>query len=134
MIPLVAVCLLLRMRLGLGFKSVGYANGRRARMKKPFVTFLMLIILSPLIMGNVYAWDPTTSDLTGTNSSTNNSVSGTNRRFDIDGSSSPTVYGMQTGDDSDSIAHLMKTGAIQASSVFSTVTTSTSATGTQEPF
>jgi len=85
-------------------------------MKKPLEALLALMILSPLIMGNVYAWDPTTSDLTGTNSSTNSSVSGANRRFDIDGSSSPTVYGMQKGDDSDSLAHLMKMGTIQTSS------------------
>jgi len=94
-------------------------------MKKPLVALLMFMILSPLIMSTVYAWDPSTSDLTGTNSSTNNSVSGANRRFDIDGSSSPTVYGMQKGDDSDSLALLMKMGTIQTSSPSSSSSSST---------
>jgi len=52
------------------------------------------------------AWDPATTDLTGTESSTDTSVANANRRFDIKGLTGTS--GMQKGEDTDSIALLMK--------------------------
>ena len=67
------------------------------------VAVLLLMVLITTSVGLVLAWDPSTMvDLSGTDSSSA-SPSGGNKKYDIT-TSTGSVYGIQTGDDTDSIA------------------------------
>jgi len=88
-------------------------------MKKAAKDLLRVFAVASLVLSSMlvaFAWNPSTSNLTGTDSSTDSSVSGVNRRFNIDGGPSGT-YGMQAGDDSDSLALLMKMVTVTTSNV-----------------
>jgi hypothetical protein len=69
-------------------------------MKKAAVVLFAIIILNLSTSSIALAWNPATSDLTGTSTSTDNSVADALARFDID----HTTAGIQTGEDTDSIA------------------------------
>jgi hypothetical protein len=69
-----------------------------------------LTVLVLALLGSVqiaYAWNPATSDLSGTNTDTDNSVAGALNRFNIDASTA----GIQTGEDTDSLAFTIKMAA-----------------------
>lgn len=69
------------------------------------IALLTIIVFAYLASGlPVLAWNPTTSDLSGTSTSTDNSVADALKRFDIDS----TTAGIQKGEDSDSIAFSIK--------------------------
>jgi len=76
---------------------------RRVSARKASAAFLTVLVLLSSIQ-IAYAWNPAVSDLTGTSSSTDNSVVDALRRFDID----HTTTGIQTGEDVDSLAFLIK--------------------------
>ncbi len=81
----------------------------QTRLGAPTIKALVILILACLMMSQAppaHAWNPSTSDLSGTNSSTNNNVGGANRRFDI--YTGTNIYGLQAGEDTDSIAFLIK--------------------------
>ncbi|MCW3989030.1 MAG: hypothetical protein NWE88_03015 [Candidatus Bathyarchaeota archaeon] len=83
---------------------------RRVSARKASAAFLTVLVLALLSSIQIaYAWNPTASDLTGTSSSTDNSVADALRRFDID----HTTAGIQTGEDTDSLAFLIKLQASQ---------------------
>ncbi len=68
-------------------------------MKIILVVLFFLFFSSPM----VFAWDPTTENLSGTADSTDANVIGTLHRFNIDS----TTAGIQIGEDGDSIAFLL---------------------------
>ncbi len=69
--------------------------------KRKLILILLVFLLSSSPMA--FAWDPTTNDLSGTNSSTDYSVAADFLRFDIDS----TTAGLQIGEDAESIAFLL---------------------------
>ncbi|MEM2815893.1 MAG: hypothetical protein QXY34_01765 [Candidatus Bathyarchaeia archaeon] len=76
------------------------------KRKATHFTAILLAILLFSHIHQVSAWDPSAQDLQGTNSSSNNDVGGSNVRYDI--YTDTTIYGIQVGEDSDSIAFLIK--------------------------
>lgn len=86
-------------------------QGKHGSARKASAAFLTVLVLA--LLGSIqiaYAWNPTTSDLTGTDTSTDNSVADALARFDIDS----TTAGIQTGEDADSIAYTIKLAATPA--------------------
>lgn len=79
-------------------------------MKKATIVLLALLLFTNLSTSLIaFAWNPATSDLSGTGTSTNNDVAGTLGRFNIDSSTA----GIQTAEDADSLAFLIKLQASQ---------------------
>jgi len=81
----------------------------QTRLGAPTIKALVILILACLIISQAppaHAWNPSTSDLSGTNSSTNNNVGDANRRFDI--YTDTSINGLQAGEDTDSAAFLIK--------------------------
>ena len=72
--------------------------------KAALVLFAILLLLNLGESSIALAWNPTASDLTGTGSSTDNSIADTLKRLDID----HTTAGIQTGEDADSLAFSIK--------------------------
>jgi len=95
---------------------------RRVSARKASAAFLTVLVLA--LLGSIqiaYAWNPTVSDLSGTSSSTDNSVADALKRFDIDS----TTAGIQTGEDADSLAFLIK---LQSSQLLQSSPTANSGT------
>jgi len=87
--------------------------------KDTAIKALTILILACLIISHTphaHAWNPSTSDLSGTNSSTNNNVGGIRRRFDI--YTDTNINGLQAGEDTDSIAFLIKLAPLQGNNGF----------------
>jgi len=82
-------------------------HGPARKASAAFLTILVLALLSSINIA--YAWDPAVSDLTGTSTSTDNSVADALRRLDMDS----TTAGIQTGEDTDSLAFCLKMSASQ---------------------
>ena len=79
------------------------------KVKKAAIMILTILLLTHMSASHLaYAWNPSTSDLTGTGTSTDNSVADALARFDIDS----TTAGIQTGEDTDSIAFSTQMTAI----------------------
>jgi len=80
-------------------------------VKRVLVLALAFLILASLVSGGVWqalAWNPSTSDLPGTDSSSNDyAPKDANSRFDI-ATETETTYGLEAGEDDDSIAFLIK--------------------------
>ncbi|MBC8223049.1 hypothetical protein H8E65_00545 [Candidatus Bathyarchaeota archaeon] len=78
---------------------------RRVSARKASAAFLTVLVLALLSSIQIaYGWNPATSDLSGTGTSTDNSVADALVRFNIDS----TTAGLQTGEDADSLAFSMK--------------------------
>ena len=91
----------------------------QTRVGAPTIKALVILILACLMISQVpqaHAWNPSTSDLSGTDSSTNNNVKGVRRRFDI--YTDTSINGLQAGEDSDSIAFLIKLAPLQGNNGF----------------
>lgn len=88
--------------------------------KNAVTAILTLIIAASLFSSQIptaYAWNPSTNDLPGTDTSSDTDVNRVNLRFDIYTSISQT-YGLQAGEDGDSIAFLIKLSPSPSSNKF----------------
>lgn len=84
------------------------------QLKRAAIYTLTLLVTTTLLLSNiVYAWNPSTNDLKGTESSSNSDVAGNNLRFDI--YTDTGICGVQVGEDDDSIAFLIKLAPESAS-------------------
>ena len=80
------------------------------KVKKAEIIMLAILLLTHISASHLaFAWNPSTSDLAGTGTSTDNSVADALSRFDIDS----TTAGIQTGEDADSLAFSIQLQASQ---------------------
>jgi len=87
-------------------------------LKKAATVLLVILLLTNLSTSPVaFAWIEETSDLSGTDSSTDYSVAGAFLRFDIDS----TIAGLQIGEDAESIAFLLVLAPLSAPNGFKVV-------------